>query len=570
MVPKRHFGEVGGEEFPFPVPDSKRRPLFKNVVRDVMRDGPLNEKAWENFFRKVVRDELEQVLLPHLRASPSSRPPLQIGSSSGVRGLQLHFINKLPSTIFTGSRVESEDGTPLQIVLREASTGNVVSFGPLSSVKIEVVVLNSEFGSDDQEDWTEKEFSNGLVREREGKRPLVTGELTLNLRDGVCSLGEIVFTDNSSWIRSRKFRLAARVVPKSPGDDVRVREAASEPFVVKDHRGELYKKHYPPRLGDEIWRLEKIAKDGAFHKRLSDHGINSVRDLLQSYVKDQSSLRNWFGSISTKTWDTIIGHAMTCEIDDRKVYAYHRPELTLLFNQIYKFVGAIVEGQVCFPDQLTPPQKALVENLKQQAYRSEQSMVLTDASVFGISRPLPSLPAEPFISPNSDLQQFGFQFTHQDEPTMQLGFNHASPSTSYPYQAEGSNQFMVSLTPASHPMQVFAPVLPNSFEEFSPIHFNRENSWALGGLQGPIAPTAHLGSTENLFQTWSPMNTFLGGQGGFCFGSSNETEPGIPSFVHNSGTSKKPKACWCKLRAAIKWLVSVRGRRMARPLYLAR
>lgn len=54
----------------------------------------------------------------------------------------------------------------------------------------------------------------------------------------------------------------------------------------------MYKKHYPPRKSDEIWRLEKIAKDGAFHKRLSDHGINLVGDLLQSYVKDQSSLRN--------------------------------------------------------------------------------------------------------------------------------------------------------------------------------------------------------------------------------------------------------------------------------------
>lgn len=32
MVPKRHFGELGGEEFPFPVPDSKRRPLFNKWV----------------------------------------------------------------------------------------------------------------------------------------------------------------------------------------------------------------------------------------------------------------------------------------------------------------------------------------------------------------------------------------------------------------------------------------------------------------------------------------------------------------------------------------------------------
>ena len=134
--------------------------------------------------------------------------------------------------------MESEYGTPLQIVLRDAATQNVVSSGPLSSVKIEVLVLSSEFGSDDQEDWTEREFSNGLVKQREGKRPLVTGEVTLNLRDGVCCLNDIVFTDNSSWIRSRKFRLAARVVQKAPGDEIRIREAISEAFQVKDHRGE--------------------------------------------------------------------------------------------------------------------------------------------------------------------------------------------------------------------------------------------------------------------------------------------------------------------------------------------
>lgn len=61
---------------------------------------------------------------------------------------------------------------------------------------------------------------------------------------------------------------------------------------MSQYAGSVYKKHYPPRLNDEIWRLEKIAKDGAFHKRLSEHGINLVGDLLQSYVKDQSFLRN--------------------------------------------------------------------------------------------------------------------------------------------------------------------------------------------------------------------------------------------------------------------------------------
>lgn len=51
------------------------------------------------------------------------------------------------------------------------------------------------------------------------------------------------------------------------------------------------KKHYPPALGDEIWRLEKIAKAGASHKRLSQKGISCVKDFLRLYVTDPSLLR---------------------------------------------------------------------------------------------------------------------------------------------------------------------------------------------------------------------------------------------------------------------------------------
>lgn len=151
--------------------------------------------------------------------------------------MQLRFINKLPTTIFTGSRVEAENREPLQIELVDASTGAIVHSGPLSSLKVELFVLNGEFGSDDQDDWTEKELNTYIVREREGKRPLVTGDRHVTLKEGVGSLGDVMFTDNSSWIRCRKFRLAARVVAKARSE-VRIREATSEPFVVKDHRGE--------------------------------------------------------------------------------------------------------------------------------------------------------------------------------------------------------------------------------------------------------------------------------------------------------------------------------------------
>lgn len=53
-----------------------------------------------------------------------------------------------------------------------------------------------------------------------------------------------------------------------------------------------YKKHRQPSLADEVWRLERIAKDGVFHKRLSSAGIFTVKDFLRLYVADPSSLRN--------------------------------------------------------------------------------------------------------------------------------------------------------------------------------------------------------------------------------------------------------------------------------------
>lgn len=154
----------------------------------------------------------------------------------------MHFVDKLPSTLFTGSRIESEDHNSITIVILDSVSKQVISSGPFSSLKVQIVVLDGDFGADDKEDWTEDEFNANLVREREGKRPLVTGDLMITLRDGVGSVGDVSFTDNSSWIRSRKFRLGARPV-QSTSTEVRIREARSKAFVVKDHRGECKSFH---------------------------------------------------------------------------------------------------------------------------------------------------------------------------------------------------------------------------------------------------------------------------------------------------------------------------------------
>lgn len=133
--------------------------------------------------------------------------------------------------------MEGEQGAAIHVVLIDANTGRPVTFGPEASLKLEVVVLGGDFNNEDDEDWTQEEFESHVVKEREGKRPLLTGDLCVVLKEGVGTLDEIVFTDNSSWIRSRKFRIGLRVA-SGYFDGIRVREAKTEAFSVKDHRGE--------------------------------------------------------------------------------------------------------------------------------------------------------------------------------------------------------------------------------------------------------------------------------------------------------------------------------------------
>lgn len=135
--------------------------------------------------------------------------------------------------LFTGCKVESEDSSPVKIVLFDTDANKIVSSGPYSSLKIQIVPLDGDFAPDDDEDWSPKDFEAKVIFARDGKRPLVTGDLVVVLKDGVGDLGEVSFTDNSSWRRSRTFRLGAQAISK-----VRIREARSDPFQVKDHRGE--------------------------------------------------------------------------------------------------------------------------------------------------------------------------------------------------------------------------------------------------------------------------------------------------------------------------------------------
>lgn len=150
--------------------------------------------------------------------------------------LQLKFLDAISLPVFTGTRIEGEGGSSLEVALVDFHNGEVVSNGAWSSAKVEIVVLEGDFDGDEGDNWTLEEFTNNIVREREGKKPLLTGDVILNLNSGIGSVGDISFTDNSSWTRSRKFRLGARLLDDVGG--LRIREARSDPFIVRDHRGE--------------------------------------------------------------------------------------------------------------------------------------------------------------------------------------------------------------------------------------------------------------------------------------------------------------------------------------------
>ncbi|CAI0547829.1 unnamed protein product [Linum tenue] len=245
--------------------------------------------ALEPVLRKVVRCNINPS--PHSSLYIYSSKTHSSSSASSASGLQLVFSSKLSLPIFTGTKIVDAGGSPLQILLADTATGTRMD----NKVKVEI---------------------------------------------------EIEFTDNSSWIRSRKFRIGARVV-RDGGRGLRVREAMTEAFIVKDHRGELYKKHHPPMLEDEVWRLEKIGKDGAFHKKLAAEGVNSVQDFLKLSVVDPLKLRKMLGAgMSDKMWEVTIKHARRCELGN-KHYIYRGPSYCLTLNPICQVVNATISGQDC-------------------------------------------------------------------------------------------------------------------------------------------------------------------------------------------------------------------------------
>ncbi|GAB2212832.1 hypothetical protein Drorol1_Dr00020828, partial [Drosera rotundifolia] len=283
------------------------------VETTLNRNNPLVQGLLSKLICHVIRDKGLALAWPGSGEVIGRLPPSIFTKQKypDGQGLQLRFRTRLSQPIFTDRDIAGVHGAAIQVALLDASTFTVVTSLPGSSMRLNVVVLDGDFNQDDEENWTAEEFDRHIVRERDGRRPLLAGKVQVSLKKGLATFNDLKFTDNSSWIRSKKFRLGVKIAP-GYCEGIHIREAKTEAFSVRDHRGERYQKHYPPASDDEVWRLENIAKDGKAHKILNEAKINTVEDFRRYFAKDPEGLRNLLSGMPNKKRVALINHAKTC------------------------------------------------------------------------------------------------------------------------------------------------------------------------------------------------------------------------------------------------------------------
>ncbi|GLU01380.1 hypothetical protein SLE2022_186910 [Rubroshorea leprosula] len=582
---KRGYGESVEDAEHAPESKKQKLPALASVIVEALKVDSLQRlcSSLEPLLRRIVSEEVERALvrLGNANLTGRSSPP-KVQNGDG-RNLQLHFRTRMPPHLFTGGKVEGEQGTAIHVVLLDANTGAVVQTGPESAAKLSVVVLEGDFHEEADEDWTKEQFESFEVKEREGKRPLLTGDLQMTLKDGVGTLGELTFTDNSSWIRCRKFRLGVKVIP-GHCEGIRVREAKSEAFAVKDHRGELYKKHYPPALHDEVWRLDRIAKDGALHKKLLKAEIVTVEDFLRLLVRDPQKLRNILGGgMSNRMWQNTVEHAKTCVLGG-KLYVYYTDQTNntgVVFNHIYELRGLVADGQFHSLESLTDSQKISVDSLVKRAYENWHQVVEYDGKVLNSIASTKGIKA--LAAPTNENNYFAdhSNTTTQDrqqyitpEPSQQIQNNNhhlAVPQLiEFPFVRSDQNAVMA----LNNPQAAFASSM-NYMSTGNPTASisGFQEDWSQPrngqGLEDFFAEEIRFRSSEMLESDDMQrlLKTFGMGTG---FGHSNEA-----SYAYNNpfdhqinrtygqersrGTGKAVVG-WLKLKAALRWGIFVRKR----------
>ncbi|CAD6267535.1 unnamed protein product [Miscanthus lutarioriparius] len=297
-------------------------------------------------------EEVAQVLTSPWNLSPNPQERIEQNLPPTYK---LTFVNSMSDKIFTKREVRAAGGGHLMIKLA-VSNQQGSNIPQLLSANVKVLVLDGDFNADNRECWTSEEFEHHIMIPRDKIGAVLTGKLKLKLKNGEAYLENIIFVDNSKFTRSGKFRLGVMLIDNH-GE--RVQEAITEPFTVKDRRGEGYKKCDIPTLDDEVWRLDKIAKKGPFCKSLEQRGITLVKHFLRLYYMDEKTLRN----------KKMVNHAKKCD-PGTALYSHFMEDkkIRLYFTCVGQIVGATIADQYHVYDDLDTIWKDQVKKWSKDAY----------------------------------------------------------------------------------------------------------------------------------------------------------------------------------------------------------
>lgn len=223
--------------------------------------------------------------------------------------LRLQFENSCSTDKFSTHEIKADDGTPLKVAIYD-NNNRIITIEPFSSMRVHIVAIHGDFDDDHKGQWTDDYFRSKIVLGRPRKEHLLSEKLYFRLQNGVGYLNGVKFQDNSSFVPSKRFKLA--VMAEDQRIMERIQEGITESFAVKDVRGYSLQKNSYPSPSDPVHKLTRITINGKRYKALENNKIKTVEDFLCSYTKDEKKLRKVLGNISDHDWNIIVEHAHRC------------------------------------------------------------------------------------------------------------------------------------------------------------------------------------------------------------------------------------------------------------------
>ncbi|GJZ98751.1 calmodulin-binding protein 60 [Tanacetum coccineum] len=167
-------------------------------------------------------------------------------------------------------------------------------------------------GDDNNDDsWTFDDFQEKIMSDKKRKGTL-KGNTFLQLKEGVCLIGDIHFTHTSEHNKKGWYRLGAGIVDAALMNGVEV--ARTEAFSMKDGRSIYSEKRLHPRLSDKVSHLQQIGNKGTRYERLEKANVKTGGDMLHSslpQIRHGSKMysKNLKLKAASKIWADIVNNA---------------------------------------------------------------------------------------------------------------------------------------------------------------------------------------------------------------------------------------------------------------------